>query len=372
MLLKRLAMIVILSCWILMNSYLSCFASDTKPKEIQLPETGIQIDQNRSDLSRMTRSKDKRYNGPIIDAHVHLDPPKSNKIDDAYLQNIIKSLQDNGIKKAIFMPVPNEGHMAANMGHDGSKARKALLQKSENKIALFCGSEYLTNWLHNAYRKGYKETELNKILKRLEKDIDSKIYQGVGEFGLYHFNKNGHQNVIQYPPTFPPFSKVLDLIAKKKVWLDFHAEPVDPNGKSYEKEVFGTIELIFQKYPNFKLIYAHTGMTNTNNLRQIIKKYPNLMIHLKAIRKHKDWKNLEPITSQNMELYEDWASLFEESPERFLIGTDAKFGRGPQKATIKKYAKSIKGVRRLLGSLNSDAAEMIAYKNAQRLFNFKE
>ncbi len=364
--------IVIVSFWMIMNCYFISFASNTKSVQVHLPEAGILIDQKRSDPSRMSRAKNKRYKGPIIDAHVHLDPPKTNTIDETYLQNIIKSLQDNGIKKAIFMPVPNEGHMAANIGRNGSKIRKSLLQKSNDYIQLFCGSEYLTNWLHNAYRKGFKEKEFQAILTRLEMDIDSKKYLGVGEFGLYHFNKNGHQNVIQYSPTFPPFSKIIDLVAKKKVWLDFHAEPVDPNGKSYEKEVFGTIELIFQRYPDFKLIYAHTGMTNTNNLRQILKKYKNIMVHLKAIKRHDDWKNLEPITNQNMELYEDWATLFEEFPHRFLIGTDAKFGRGPHKATIKKYSKGIKGVRRLLGSLNPKAAEMIAYKNALRIFNFDE
>ena len=37
--------------------------------------------------------------------------------------------------------------------------------------------------------------------------------------------------------------------------------------------------------------------------------------------------NLEPVLNSNGELYKDWALLFEEMPDRFVIGSDAKFMR---------------------------------------------
>jgi len=63
--------------------------------------------------------------------------------------------------------------------------------------------------------------------------------------------------------------------------------------------------------------------------------------------------------------------LFEEMPERFMLGTDEKFGRlrgGVHAAKGQKYEKSLQRMRKILGSLRPEAAELIAYKNAERIF----
>lgn len=212
------------------------------------------------------------------------------------------------------------------------------------------------------------------MLSRLSEDIDGSECSGIGEIGLYHFNKTGTQNVIEYPPTFEPFLKIAGLIAEKDVWIDLHAEPVNPEGKSYENQVFGGLELLFQQYPNLKLILSHTAMTNPINARRILETYPNVMMNFKPITKHHLWRNLDPITNHERRLYEDWAELFEEMPERFMVGTDEKFGRigkgvlAPEGAKVANYAKKINRMRRILGSINPDAAKLIAYKNAERIF----
>ncbi len=82
----------------------------------------------------------------------------------------------------------------------------------------------------------------------------------------------------------------------------------------------------------------------------------------------------EPITNPEGLLYNDWAELFEEMPDRFRVGTDEKFGRihkekhAPEGVQIIKYEEDIKHMRSILGSINSDAAELIAYQNAERVF----
>ena len=212
------------------------------------------------------------------------------------------------------------------------------------------------------------------MLSRLSEDLNNPECAGIGEIGLYHFNKTGHQNIIEYPPTFAPFIKIIGLIAEKEAWIDLHAEPVDPYGKSYEEQVFGGLELLFQKYPNLKLIISHTAMTNPTNVRRILETYPNIMMNFKPITSHNRWRNLEPITDPEGRLYDDWAELFEQMPERFMVGTDEKFGRNRKEGresevsrTI-KYQEDIKHMRRILGSINPDAAEFIAYKNAERIF----
>jgi hypothetical protein len=91
------------------------------------------------------------------------------------------------------------------------------------------------------------------------------------------------------------------------------------------------------------------------------------MMNFKPVTDQDNWRNLEPITDNSGRIYEDWAELFEEMPERFMVGSDVKFGlyKGNDMAV---YGTEIAQIREILGSLDAGAAEMIAYKNAERLF----
>jgi len=329
-----------------------------------LPTAGFIIEHTRSDPNRAVREFNGEYTESIIDTHVHLDPPSSGSIDEGALKEIVMSIDSGGVDSIVVMPVPNEGIMSSSS--IGTEQRKVLRQVGEDKIEIkiFCGSEYISNWLHDVYRDGYSESELNNILSRLSKDLNDPECSGIGEIGLYHFNKTGRQNTIEYPPTFVPFIKIIGLIAEKDLWIDLHAEPVDPDGVSYEDQVFGGLELLFQKYPNLKLILSHTVMTNPTNVRRILETYPNVMMNFKPITNHNKWRNLEPITNSDGLLYSDWAEIFEEMPERFVVGSDMKFGR----PRTQGYDARIKAIRGILGSINPDAAKFIAYKNAERIF----
>tara|TARA_B100002003_G_C13622209_1_gene319068 strand:+ start:43 stop:483 length:441 start_codon:yes stop_codon:yes gene_type:complete len=145
------------------------------------------------------------------------------------------------------------------------------------------------------------------------------------------------------------------------------------------------------------------------------------MMNFKQITRHNGWKNLEPITDSEGRLYNDWAELFEAMPERFMVGSDMKFGRvfplsraqeydatqstnhnhitpafsetghetrrsgsddptasaghdtapsalRQDQAKVFLYDVRIKAIREILGSINPDAAELIAYKNAEIFF----
>jgi len=318
------------------------------------------------------RALNGEYTGPIVDTHAHLDPPPQEIINKDLLHGIVESLDTAGVTAIIIMPVPNEGHMTNNSM--GTEQRKELRHIDIEKIKIFSGSEYISNWLHDIYRDGYNDNELNEVLGRLTEDLDDPELSGIGEIGLYHFNKTGHQNIIEYPPTFTPFLEIVGLISGRDTWLDLHAEPVDPDGISYETQVFGGLNILFTKYPNLKLILSHTAMTNPTNVRRILETYPNVMMNFKPITNHNKWRNLEPITSSEGLLYSDWAELFEEMPDRFMVGTDEKFGRSKKGMSdtelnnASKYLGDISQMRRILGSINPDAAELIAYKNAERIF----
>lgn len=222
------------------------------------------------------------------------------------------------------MPTPNEGRKIDNA--DGFKEKLRLSEISHNKVKLFCGGNYITAWLNNSYRGGLSESKFTNILAQLSSDLNSAKCLGIGEIAFFHFEKFTGQHVINYPPNFEPFLKIVNQVAINGRWLDLHSEPMEKNGTSHEAEAFGGLELIFKNNPNLKLIYSHTAMTNAHNAEAILKRYPNVMMNIKLLGDSADWNNLEEVTNDNHELFEDWAQLFERYPNRFTVGSDAKFG----------------------------------------------
>ena len=300
----------------------------------------------------------------MTDVHVHLNTRRRRGTTLEELKAVVNGIREAGVELAVVMPTPNEGRRG---GHGLRRMHRKLLKELGGKtIKIMCCGNYIGQWIHNAYYETYTKESLDAFLKRLAMDLDSGFYAGVGEFGLYHFNKSGRQSIIRYPPNFESFVKAVDLIAKRRYWILLHAETVDPKGTSYEDKFFAGIELLYKRNPNLQLIMAHTSTTNPDNVRQMLQRYPNLMIDFKIVKRLKNWWYTEPVNNAKRELHEDWANLFEAMPERFMVGTDDKFFR--RRMDAEKYNRRNKRWRMVLGTLNPKAAKMIAYENALRLF----
>ncbi len=72
------------------------------------------------------------------------------------------------------------------------------------------------------------------------------------------------------------------------------------------------------------------------------------------------WRLPIPI-SQGNQLRPEWKGLFEEFPDRFLIGTDVG------KPSLDGYSNLITYWREILKQLSPEAAEKIAHQNAERV-----
>lgn len=359
--------IIIIACLIVLLTSRATLAEPGKKylKE-PIPPPGFDVLSVRSDSNRPVRPNLKSYHGPIIDTHIHLNP-SSHRPSPANLQEIADVITSVGVELAIVMPTPNEGLTKGN--ESGFKEKLRLSEKSHNKVKLFCGGEYITTWLNNSYRNGFSESQYSNVLSKLTSDLNSTECRGIGEIAFFHFEKYTGQRVINYPPNFEPFLKIVNQVAISGRWFDLHSEPMERNGTSHETEAFGGLELILKNNPNLKLIYSHTAMTNAHNVEAILKRYPNVMINIKMMGDKAEWTNLEEVTNDNHELFEDWAQLFEQYPSRFTIGSDAKFGgHGDHKFSMSKYEKLIRRFRKVLGSLDPEVASQIAYANALKMF----
>lgn len=341
----------------------------TRGMVIPLPEPPFKVDRRHLPEDRATRPRGKPYKGPIIDVQFHLNTKDFKHYSIEKLKGAVHGLREAGVELALVMPTPNEGRKEKFIYR---RIRRLYFKELGGKrVKLFCCGNYLSQTLHRFYYDTFTKEKLNHLLKRLEMDLDSGLYAGVGEFALYHFDKVPRNPIIRIPPNFEPFLKVVDLIAKKGVWLLLHVETRDPRNVSYENEFFGGLELMYQRNPNLKLIVAHNATTNPDNVRAILKRYPKLMVDWKTVGKQKKyyaWRYTEPVHNPQRILFEDWAQLFEEMPERFLLGPDFKFWRKDTGFGSDKYNQTMNEYRKILGGLNPKAAGMIAYENAKKLF----
>jgi predicted TIM-barrel fold metal-dependent hydrolase len=311
---------------------------------------------------RAARSFGVAYRGPLFDTHAHLDPDGSH---DVAMPSMVRDAMELAkVDRLILLPTPNAGRTRSI---DTVIARmRELRDASHGDIALLCGGE-LTDWM-NAALFAPGEAETARRMERLAAEVKAGC-AGVGEIGFRHYDKTrmGAQWVIALPAGYPPLLAIARTAALARVPLDLHAEPVEPDGKRHESEVFGTIGLMLQGNPELRLILAHTAMTNARNARALLAAYPTLMMNVNfAKHRHGMWQGLEPVSDASGRLYTDWAALFEEMPERFMVGSDMFFSRVGDPED--DYRRRIRNVRRCLGSLAPQAARRIAYENAARVY----
>ena len=179
----------------------------------------------------------------------------------------------------IFSPTSFEGYYKF---HQVGKKQKLILKElAKENIGVFCGGGYISYWLHRSHNIVNNAEEMHDIIVKLSNDIKSKKYLGVGEIGVYYFDK---KREIKYPFDKKEFLSIVGMIVKKGFYLNINAQMIGLDGKSYEEDVICGVKLLYQKFPNIKLILPNNGMMSPKNIERLLDKYPNLMISLKLTR----------------------------------------------------------------------------------------
>lgn len=323
-----------------------------------------------TDLERETRAPATQYAGPLIDGHAHLDPGSSRDYREQLLSLVSKSVVDG----LVLMPTPNHGRFRNYQ--ESVRQMADLAARSGGAIRNFCGADEWNTWMGR--QLSVSDSSLAQRSAKLNAELNAGKCMGIGEIATRHFEKWAGQAVLTVDFRSRALHALFTIAQKHNVPIELHVEPMEPSGRSHEADAFTELDEIFSRYPEITVILAHTAMTSAANVERLIARYPDLFFNIKIIRKHKKWRNLEPaVTQRNKELYlyEDWAQVFERHPERFFIGSDYKFARkikrtaSGEKASIKRYRKLLKAYRKLLGSLDANAAGLIAHGNARRLFS---
>lgn len=190
-------------------------------------------------------------------------------------------------------------------------------------------------------------------LDTLERRLRNGLFSGIGE--LFPNNLNSHPaNVVPtlYPANSPLMQRLWKMSIEFQVPLSVHMENASTSVQEMEE--------LLASDRRGTWIWAHAGVfAQPSDLRPLLEAHPNLYIELSTRDPRRSL--LRRVVDQSGNLREDWRELFEDFPDRFVIGTDVD---DPNPV---EYAFLIAFWRRVLDQLSGDAAAEIAHRNAERL-----
>src|SRR5262249_35846056 len=116
----------------------------------------------------------------------------------------------------------------------------------------------------------------------------------------------------------------------------------------------GTVATLLRLYPQVRILWAHAGMSApAATVGWLLEQSANLWVEL----------SLRSDVAPDGQLDPAWRTVFLKHPDRFMVGTDTW--------TTSRWHDLIPSVQRVRGWLHQlprDIAELIAHRNAERLF----
>lgn len=220
------------------------------------------------------------------------------------------------------------------------------------------------------------------LLTELAADVRSGRYFAMGEFEARHYISSTNDRDVHLPADSEPFEAVFRLSEEIGMPFLVHHEAEDV--------LLPELERMLTRHPRATVIWCHVGrdrnretwtiLPRPEGVRAFLLKYPNLFFDLNQARpgsRHRGTNQVDSVLydidptkggrQTDARLNDEWKELFEEFPDRFLIGSDISTKR------FDRYDQVMGNFRHLiLNHLDRDAAEKIAWKNAWRLMSGRE
>ena len=169
------------------------------------------------------------------------------------------------------------------------------------------------------------------VIELLESRLKNGGYAGIGEFHIFGEDADGEV-----------FCKVVQLAKKYKVFLHAHSDA-------------DAVDRILKQWPGATVLWAHSGFAEPDAIRPMLAKHKCLWSDLAFRSSHGAGGKADA----------EWAQLFAEFSDRFMIGTDTYT---PERwYFVEEHAS---WSRAWLKSLPRDLAERIGWENATTLANW--
>ena len=284
------------------------------------------------------------YDGPLFDAMSQID-------DTVGMDRAMERVRAAGVAKlALFARSFKRLHQNEQAVLDLAKRNPDLIVLGAPKYFQLSGdvsSDYI-----RATVKGVKEHG----------------YRFIGELLYTHGDK---QSGKQYAageryvdPSRPGTARLLEAIAPLNVPFMAHWEAYAP-----ERD-FPRFHALYSAWPDQVFLLPHMGFASAAQLDEFMSRHPNLYaLTSKKERLMGNFSDPDKLAKTGGSMLDgrtlrpEWRTLLIKFQDRILFATDPHM-----KKLWKRYGEAVADQRLILGQLSREAAEKIAYKNAERLY----
>lgn len=243
---------------------------------------------------------------PIFDAHLHYSHDAWELVPP---QGFIDILKKANIRRALVSSSNNEGTRMLQ-----EKAPQMIVPE----LRPYRSRGELSTWAKDP-----------TVIPFLEDLLSKRKYVAIGEFHIYGDDAD-----------LPNMRRVVALAKQYGLFLHSHSDSA-------------AVDWHFRQNPDARVLWAHSGFENPENVRAMLRKYKNLWCDLAFLTSHASNGKVNPA----------WRAAFLEFPDRFMVGTDSFT---PER--LHYIVEHARWSRQWLADLPKEVAEQIGYKNGERLF----
>ncbi len=300
---------------------------------------------------------------PLFDAHNHLQYDESAEM-------LIKWMDEAGVRRMVLAP-----RYYADDGKATDQMALAFVQRFPDRFVAFIGGQRMD-------LSGLDAWSRDSFLLEAESKARSGKFQGLGEFIILHYGYNKYVSTtsqeysgdVRLPLNTPLMNRLFDLGQKSGLPLLIHAEA--------EPDMSQQMQQMLQRWPKTKVIWAHNcGRAPAPQVAEFLRRFPLLTCDLAGMAvpmpnpfgwgtfgtrgnfAYRPNSHVTRIQYNDGTINASMRDLFEQFPDRFMIGTDTA-----HPFQYSRYRDVIIAFRRLLSQLSPETARKIGNDNAERLF----
>ena len=242
----------------------------------------------------------------IFDTHLHYNADALEEFDP---KAVLQQLDDAGIDQVLVSSTDDTGTQ---------KLLEAAPERVLPALRPYMKPGTIKTWM-------YDET----VIPYLEAKLTQHTYIAFGEFHAF-------EEHIDLPVVIGS----IELAKEHNLLLHIHGDR-------------GAVEKLFLLWPQARVLWAHAGFDDPENVTALLNRHTNLWVDLSHRSDISTWAGLAA----------NWEQAFMAHPERYLVGSDTY-----SLERWKKLGFFALNTRDWLSVLPKEVARKIAYQNAQALF----